>query len=261
LNIIKSAIPYLGNKHSVFNKIEDKLPDNIKTFRDIFCGSGVVSLNVLADKYVMSDISHETIELHERISNIEFCKYVMSHSSKFEHSKEGYLNLREYYNRTRQTSDLLLLLYRSFSNQMRFNKRGDFNTPYGNRNTIGWDKLVHHSQFLSSNDVQLNNCSFERSLGHAQADDFVFLDPPYFNSVATYNEGWNDSHEEDLYDAVSKLPCKWMMTNTLSNRGIDNDRLIKFSEDYNVYPIDSTFNYDKFRKTEHVKLEVIITNY
>lgn len=261
MNILRSAIPYVGNKYSIFEQIDRKLPDDIKTFRDIFCGSGVVSLNVKADKYVLTDISTELIELHNKISDLDFCKYLMTADTINESDRDGYYALRYNYNRTRYPSELLLLLYRSFSNQMRFNEAGDFNMPYGKRNSISWDKLVKHYQFMSSNDVEIINCGFDEALSNVSSDDFVFLDPPYFNSVATYNNGWDDEHEDKLYDTVSKLPCKWMMTNTLSNRGIENKQLINFAEQYNVSPINSTFNYDRFRKTECAKQEVIITNY
>jgi len=257
----RSAIPYVGNKFSIYKQLEKYLPSDIKIFRDIFCGGGVVSINTRAEGYVLTDFCHQLVDLHNAIKDETFAKRVLSKSYEYPETKDSYLELRQSYNEDKSNEKFINLLYRSFSNQMRFNTEGEFNIAFGQRNSINFDRLIKQHQFYKDNKVTIINSDFRISLANVNKDDFVFLDPPYLNSDATYNEVWSEHDEMDLYRLVSNLDCKWMLTNTLYNRGKYNKFLDDFIEPYNVYPINSTFNYEKFRKSESAKKEIIVTNY
>ncbi|URC15192.1 DNA adenine methylase [Paraglaciecola Antarctic GD virus 1] len=253
----------MGSKHSILKHLVDCLPAEINTFRDIFCGSGVVSLNVEAKKYRLTDITEKLIELHLNLSDMNFCSHALDVSNLYLNDKESYYRLRDDYNADPCPAKFLCLIYRSFSNQMRFNRKGEFNLPYGERNIFSWMRIMKHWNFSKNANVEFAVSDFKIELANCAEDDFVFMDPPYYNSVATYNDGWDEDDEFELYSATEKLKCKWIMTNTLENRGVPNPFLEDFiaDNDYYVYPINSSFTYDNFRKTDHKKKEVIITNY
>jgi DNA adenine methylase Dam len=251
----------MGNKYSILDQLVWRIPTDISTFREIFCGSGVVSLNVSAKNYVLTDINPQLIELHNCLMNIEFCKNALDLSNTYLSDIDDYLRLRKDYNENPTPDKFLLLIYRSFSNQIRFNSSGEFNMPYGARNTFNWAKIVKHFSVVMNESVEIYLSDFRDALSSISDDDFVFIDPPYYNSVATYNDGWSAQDEIDLYELIGQLKCRWMLTNTLENRGVENKYLTDFVKGYNVTPINSSFNYDKFRKTDHKKKEIIVTNY
>ena len=99
-------------------------------------------------------------------------------------------------------------------------------------------------------------------------NDFVYCDPPYLITCATYNEkdGWNKSMERKLLDLLDKLNekgIKFALSNVLYNKGKVNETLLEWSDKYTVHHLNNTYancNYhtkDKENKAD----EVLITNY
>ena len=99
------------------------------------------------------------------------------------------------------------------------------------------------------------------------ANDFVYLDPPYHNTTATYNEsgGRSDRDEKDLYMFCERLMennIKWGMSNVFENKGVINQNLINWCDanHLNVYTFDK-FTYMACGKGNSNAKEVFITNY
>ena len=60
---------------------------------------------------------------------------------------------------------------------------------------------------------------------NANQGQFIYLDPPYTNTLAIYNEndGWGIESDYKLFkelDRLSELGVKWAMSNVLENKGI-----------------------------------------
>ena len=56
--MIISPIFYMGNKKKNNQKgLIDLFPKNIDTFVDLFSGSGIVSMNIIANNYFVNDIN------------------------------------------------------------------------------------------------------------------------------------------------------------------------------------------------------------
>lgn len=99
--------------------------------------------------------------------------------------------------------------------------------------------------------------------------DFVYFDPPYLVTCATYNEkdGWNQQNDIDLMDLCDKLNennVKFAISNVFENKGKSNDMLKEWSNKYNVYHLDKTYgncNYHTKDKSKNSTDEVLITNY
>ena len=62
-----SPILYNGSKKRILNKLLNYFPKNIETFYDLFSGSAIVCMNVLAKKYVLNDINDHTVELYKAL--------------------------------------------------------------------------------------------------------------------------------------------------------------------------------------------------
>ena len=61
-DIMRSPIFYMGNKERLIKKgLIDLFPTNINNFIDLFCGSGVVSMNVKANRYLLNDYNKTII--------------------------------------------------------------------------------------------------------------------------------------------------------------------------------------------------------
>lgn len=100
-------------------------------------------------------------------------------------------------------------------------------------------------------------------------DDFVYCDPPYLITCATYNEqdGWNETKEQELLellDTLNERGVKFALSNVFENKGKSNDKLKVWAEQYNVHYLNHTYgncNYHAKDKASNSTVEVLITNY
>lgn len=290
-----SPIFYMGNKKKLIKKgLIDLFPKDITTFIDVFAGSAIISMNVKADKYIVNDIDTNLIKLYELFENfsadeiinhinIQIGKYGLARErtrriefkdkDKIEQYKTAYMKFRKHYNEHPTVLDFYTLMFYSFSQQFRFNNKGEFNMPCGNdcfapRNE---EYIKNGCSFFASHNTRIYNQDFREllnSLKYAN-NTFVYFDPPYLGTTATYNEnnGWNSRNEKDLYviaDYLTTKNVKWAMSNVVSNKGKINQELIdwldRHKDDYNVYSFDG-FTYTACGKGNSNASEVLITNY
>lgn len=126
-----------------------------------------------------------------------------------EYNKPKYFKLRENYNKNPDWIKFYTLITCSFSNQIRFNSKGEFNMPYGKRdyNTSLQNKLKIFIEELHKKNVTFSNKDFRVYEDIMEQGDFLYCDPPYFNSVATYNEqgGWSEKDEKDLLELLDEV--------------------------------------------------------
>jgi DNA adenine methylase Dam len=284
----------MGNKKKLINKgLIDLFPKGINRFVDLFAGSAVVSMNVEAKKYLVNDIDFHLYELYamfkvftddviirhiesrideyglarERTKRNEF-----KDKEKIEVYKAAYMKLRNEFNKNEGANvlDFYTLMFYSFSQQFRFNGKGEFNMPCGNDCFSEKNKeyIVNGSKFFKQDNVKINNGDFKKlGVEKLNKDDFVYLDPPYFNTTATYNEnnGWTEDDENALYsicERLNKHGVKFGMSNVFENKGAKNQKLIDWCEknNWNVYTFDK-FTYMACGKGNSNAKEVFITNY
>ena len=139
------------------------------------------------------------------------------------------------------------------------------------------DNLIKFANKLHKMNIYFSNLDF-REVNFRKVDfdkltnsDFLYADPPYLITCATYNEkgGWKEKDERDLLNLLDKLndnDVKFALSNVLESKGNSNDILKKWVKDrgYNVHSLDSKYgnaNYQRKDKSDSTTLEVLITNY
>lgn len=290
---VKSPMNYTGGKYKLLHQIEPLFPEDINLFVDLFTGGGNIAVNVKANKIVANDCEENIIGIYktfqgydnvdELIGQIE--EIIKTYGLTIDDT-EAYNKFRKDYNclKTSQGNysplssyNINILLYvlicYSFNHQYRFNSKGEFNMPFGKERSQ-WNEnmknnLIKFHQRIKEKDIVFLNKDFRQlkvdKLGN---DDFVYCDPPYLITCATYNEkdGWNQKCEEDLLKLLDELDTKkikFALSNVLYSKGKTNDLLIEWSKKYTVHHLDYTYqncNYhtkDKTNKSD----EVLITNY
>lgn len=181
--------------------------------------------------------------------------------------KSNYIKLRNNYNINPNWVEFYTLLTCSFSNQIRFNSKGEFNMPYGDRyyNKSLQEKLKIFIDKINRMDIKLKLGNFKNfDYTKLTDNDFVYCDPPYFNSLATYNEngGWTEEDEIYLLNLLDILHANGIKFGLSNNLKYDNPALDKWKNKYNVNYLNmdySSCNYHKKDKTKDI--EVLITNY
>ena len=280
-DLIKSPLNYVGGKFKLLPQILPLFPGNINTFYDMFCGGCNVGVNIKANKIVCNDKEQVVINLMndwKQINSNQALKLLEETIDKYKLSKtneEGFKNIRNDYNRGEQSWHMFYaMLTNAFNYQIRFNKNGEYSMPFErNRSYFNPTLKSRFVKFIN----RLNNINIEflnkdfRYLEPKELNDkdFVYFDPPYLVTCATYNEkdGWNQQNDIDLMDLCDKLNennIKFAMSNVLENKGKINELLKEWSNKYNVYHLDKTYancNYHTKDKSKNNTDEVLITNY
>ena len=198
---IKSPLNYTGGKYKLLNQILPLFPEDINTFVDLFTGGCNVAINVNANRIIANDLCSEVISVYEGIQNgtteenIRMIEETINEYSLSKENKEGYLELRSYYNEGNKDWYIFYtLIAYAFNNQIRFNKKGEFNIPFGKDrsdfNPALKQKFRDFSDAIHNKNIKFTNYDFRKlSVDKLKENDFVYLDPPYLITDATYNMG------------------------------------------------------------------------
>ena len=261
-------------------------PTEINTFVDLFTGGGNIAVNVNANRIIANDFEPHVIQIYKTFQKYEIDELIRTIEMSIEifgltiEDVDKFNIFRNYYNSFKDDiysfiSPVLLfvLICYSFNHQFRFNSKGEFNMPFG-KNRSQWNNtmkknLINFHKAITEKNIIFTNKDFkELKIDKLKPNDFVYCDPPYLITCATYNEkdGWNETHEKELLELLDNLNMQninFALSNVLFSKGKTNDMLIEWSKVYNVHHLDYTYqncNYhtkDKNSKPD----EVLITNY
>lgn len=280
MEYVKSPLNYTGGKYKLLPQLLELFPKQVNTFVDLFAGGGNVSVNVKAEKVVFNDLMWQVPEMLQEFKKIgveESLRKIDGYISSYDLSKEnkeGYLALRELYNKGKSDPLILYtLICYSFNNQIRFNNKGAYNMPFGKDrssfNPTLREKFIIFVQRLQSMEIQFSSKDFrELDLDTLGENDFVYCDPPYLITVASYNEngGWGEQAERDLLaklDTLDKAGVKFGLSNVFESKGKENIILKEWAKGYTVHYLDHTYSNCSYHKKDKQSkdIEVFITNY
>lgn len=277
---IKSPLNYTGGKYKLLPQILPLFPQEIDTFVDLFTGGCNVGINVKANTIICNDTEKVVIDLfNEWLGKTSGdCLEVLKQTiGKYELSKtneEGFKNIRTDYNNGNKSWDMFYaMLTNAFNYQIRFNKNGEYNMPFG-RNRSSFNPSLEKNFISFIDELNNKNISFTNEdfsdfdFSKLASDDLVYCDPPYLITCASYNEqdGWNETKERELLtllDGLNDRGVKFALSNVLENKGKSNDILKEWSKNYNVHYLNNTYgncNYHAKDKSNST-VEVLITNY
>lgn len=303
--MIQSPLNYTGGKYKLLPQIIPLFPKDIDTFVDLFCGGCNVGINVTANRHIYNDTNRYLLYLYNTLKNndedivVEMIygiikKYDLSLVSKYgydyygcdssaglgSYNKEKFLKMRDDFNfHTNEDYYYYILLYvlivYSFNNQIRFNRNGEFNLPVGKRdfNSKMQQKLIDFMDVIKKQNSRftcIDFCDFD--ISSLTEQDFVYMDPPYLITCATYNEqdGWNADKEKQLLKFIERLSdngIRCALSNVLRSKGKENDVLLDWLNRSNGRYIVHQLNYSYANSNYHTKdktdssQEVLITNY
>ncbi len=299
--IVKSPLNFTGGKYKLLPQLLPLFPSNIDTFIDLFCGGCNVAINITANKTICNDIDLNLIGLLSFLKNCSFDElfpkikkvikdYNLTDSPAYgyayyncnsasglgSYNKTGFIRLKNAFNKLENGDSnyylfLYVLIVYAFNNQIRFNSNGDFNLPVGKRdfNLKMQNKLKLFLDKLEEKNITFLNKDFtEIKPQNLSPKDFVYIDPPYLITCATYNEKrWNKDEEKRLLnylDSLNKNKIPFALSNVLSTDNKKNEILIDWlnKRKYNCYHLvfsykNSSYNKKNISKTD----EVLITNY
>ena len=294
-----SPIFYMGNKYKLLEYIIPLFPKNCDVFVDGFGGSAVVSINYkgknktiyneynpniynlvklfkdnnfdVLDEYIQNTVDKYDLKTGKKRKNFNSEDAFLEDTNL---KKERYNKFRAQYNGAiggRKYLDLYILSIFSCNHLIRFNTKDEFNASFGsngNYNENLKNKIKDGIEGLKGIEL-LNKDFFDLDFSVLSKNSFVYVDPPYLNTTAVYNEkraygGWNIDSDYRLFKVLEELNnrgIKWGFSNVFINRGISNDHLIKWCEDNNWNVLHLQRNYNPFSRGNSNNDEVYIYNY
>jgi len=302
-DLIKSPVNYTGGKYKLLPQLLPLFPDTNDVVVDLFCGGCDVGINTPGRKIIFNDHNNRLIELLKTLKNADpagimkrlfkiIDDYGLSRSdlNGYAHygcnsseglasfNKDRYLRMRRDFNAAdikNRDYDLLfyLLIVYGFNNQIRFNSAGAFNLPVGKRdfNRKLQKKLTDFIKHLRNIDCEFFNQDF-RLLDPALLKEasFVYADPPYLITLATYNErnGWTENDERDLLELLDKVHgygVKFALSNVLTSGKRENRILKDWIErrHFKVVRLDMNYGNSNYHKNDRSKKEeeILVRNY
>lgn len=305
LPLNQSPLNYTGGKFHLLPQILPLFPQKIRRFVDVFCGGCNVGINVNSDEVIFVDSDESLIYLYQTFQHLdksEILSWIYDTIARYGLSlvsRDGYQHYncdssaglgdfnREPFNRLRADFNcatvfdyryyitLYVLIVYSFNNQIRFNAAGEFNLPVGKRdfNSRMKDKLVTFIDRIQRRNYQFKCLDFRQlDISSLTGNDFIYADPPYLITRATYNEngGWTDNDERDLLKFLDKVHAsgiKFALSNVLSSKGANNhilaDWLAWNANSYRAIHLANDYSNSNYHRTDKTSVsdEVLVVNY
>ena len=300
---VKTPLNYTGGKHKLLKQLINAMPKDMeeRTFIDLFTGGANVGLNISANEIICNDIQSSVIRLYRLfdkynaetiIRHVEeiINRYGLSNSTmngyKFyncnsskglgNYNRDKYNKLKVDYNNMKNKEEkdyyFFVLLIFGFNNQIRFNLSGKFNMPVGKRdfNNSIRQNLITTVRKIKEKNIKFISKDFRKIRIEQYNKPFVYCDPPYLLTTASYNENnkWTESDERDLLILLKKISDQgidFMLSNVLEHSGLKHSILIDWAIEnrFNIIHLKHDYKNSSYQKKDKQSIsdEIIITNY
>jgi DNA adenine methylase len=189
----KSFLKWAGGKYDLLPTlipIIQSLPGRGGRYIEPFVGGGSLALNIpITVPKMLNDINPGVVEAWTSLKRApkSFVTYAASFfQSGFYNTEDRYYKQRDAFNFAVKhgggdvTAALFLYLNRHcFNGLCRFNKKGEFNVPYGRYKTVYFpENELRHAGAIMQN-ATISSLDFIDVMNMAEENDVVYCDPPY----------------------------------------------------------------------------------
>ncbi|WP_213132210.1 DNA adenine methylase [Citrobacter sp. FP75] len=200
--MIRSFLKWPGGKARVMPELAKHLPADY-CLVEPFVGGATVFLNTNYPRYVLGDINPDLINTYRIAKNTpELLIDAAWNLFERHNSKADYISIRAEFNRLRSNIVLTLksevqraaaFLYLNrhcFNGVVRYNLKGEFNTPYGHYKAPYFPEPEIRQFSEKANDTKTTFlcCSFESTIqANLVTGPVIYCDPPYLPASETSN--------------------------------------------------------------------------
>lgn len=278
----KSPLKWMGSKKKLIPFISQYIPKSYNKYIEPFFGSGIVFFSQEPEIALCSDLQSEPIIIINAIKNKpkQFCNLFNEYSNRlWEDGADYYYHIRDLYNKNEYTDELnkaavfMLLVKAGFNGLIRFNSKGHWNVPFGDRGNktskeqarrllLDQDEVFKYSEFLNSGNKIFIQQSFEESIGQASKGDFIYCDPPYLITTQQYNL-WNNDLELRLFNSLkeaSNRGAKFILSNVYKYKNELNKDLLGLYKDFKYKLFSHSYIIGPNQKRRQSVDEVVIFN-
>lgn len=299
----KSPLNYTGGKFKLLPQLLPLFPasESVDCFYDIFCGGANVIVNYHATKNYGIDVESNIISLYNYIKTTSIQEFLdsmnhlisyynLSDSNSYGYdyyncqsssglgsfNRTGYDQLKKDFNSSNYTFNKNVMFYSlivfGFNNQIRYNGKGYFNISVGKRdfNKNIKKNFENFAHSLHNYDIEFKNTQFNNFEVDFNKSNFIYADPPYLISTATYNErdGWNNEKEISLLSFLKEMSdrgVKFALSNVIEHKNKKNILLEEWALEnkFTIHPLIHSYDNSSYQAKDKgsVTTEVLIVNY
>jgi len=240
-----------------------------------FMGTGVVAFNLAPKHALLCDTNPHLIAFYQAVADGKITPEVVSdylEKEGAELSEKGeahYYNVRDRFNRMHQPLDFLFLNRAGFNGMIRFNRRGELNTPFCRKPqrfarayvTKITNQAAYVSNLLKVKDFVFRCQEFEKTIAEGGAGDILYCDPPYIDRHVDYYHGWNSEHEKVLFKELSCTRSKFILSTWHHNDYRENEYIKSLWSSFNILTREHFYHVGASESNRNPMIEAIVTNY
>lgn len=246
MTVLKPIIKYAGGKRSIMEQIMKYFPDDFENYFEPFFGGGSVLFHLENKKRLGKDKSVYISDISEPLMNMyhvikEYPSELITELKKsdiYKNNKTTFNENRTEFNRLKamdistfdkdtkvKLAGLYIYLNRvCFNGMYRENKKGEYNVPFGKqKNPIICNEVLINeiSTFLNGKGVEIRASDYSYIKSSAKKGDFIYFDPPYYNTFTGYNKIQFDKDSQiklmESFKYLTEIGCKVALSNSNSD--------------------------------------------
>lgn len=213
----------MGAKTKELPLIKTLLPTFTGRVIEPFAGSAAVSFD-LERETVLNDCNRDIINLYQTVQDPKLFSdlqqelqylYPITDNAILEkefYDKRKTLNKKDYSDPVKMAVAYLVTRQLCHRGMQRENSKGEFNIPFGHGRIFQTQLSNQHHDFLNQK-TQIMQGDFEKCISLSTQNDWIFIDPPYYDrkeySVTT--SAFSEDDHKRLAAALINSPAKWLI--------------------------------------------------
>ena len=219
---MKPMLKYRGGKSKEIKFYEKYFRIEYDRYFEPFFGGGATYFYFEPNKAVINDLNNKLISFYNDVkynyNQLEFEKIKERNPNKKIHNnnEDLYYEMRKEFNypssKYLHGTVYYFINKTAYSGMIRYNKKGEFNVPYGRYKNFNTNLITNKHYELLKN-TEIYNLDYAKIFEMATPNDIMFLDPPYdcvFNDYGN-DDGFNEEDQRRLAEEYKNLNTRALM--------------------------------------------------
>ena len=277
--IMKVSVPPIksqGIKTKLVPWIKSIIPSNFDgAWIEPFMGTGAVAFNVAPRRAILCDTNPHLVNFYSGISSGEITPEVVKEYLEREGAmllskcEDHYYFVRDRFNSQHSPLDFLFLNRAGFNGMIRFNRKGGFNIPFCRKpqrfaqsyitkiiNQVSWVRKL-----IQMKEITFKCQNFNKTIEEASSSDIIYCDPPYIDRHVDYYNGWDDSHERDLFNKLSDFKGRFILSTWHHNDYRENEYVKNLWSKHHVLTREHFYHVGGKEENRNPVMEALVTNF
>lgn len=276
MNISIPPIKSQGIKTKLLPAIAEHVPSHLNgRWIEPFMGTGVVGFNLANKQALMCDSNPHLIHFYQSLADghitaLRVRQYLKTAGQALlEEGESYYYAVRARFNKTHDPLDFLFLNRACFNGMIRFNRKGEFNTPFcrkPQRFLPAYISKIANQTAATANLIRQRQVvfkcqSFEETIAAGTAKDIIYCDPPYIDRHADYYNRWNADDERRLYDCLASSKSRFILSTWHHNTFRHNQYIEQLWNHFHVVTREHFYHLGGHEHNRNSITEAIVSNY